>query len=215
MRAARQRSVFWLGVLGICAAAILLTGLQSRRHLALAAAGPRADDLVNEDRLAEAEALLRRALQADPGSFDLRDRLADVLLSTGRRAEALQERRQALERNPYMPQAYHALADTCDALSRYSEAARIMERYLALWPDDPRALHVLAYCRERGGQPQRALGAWRRLLRVVPGHTSAQRGIARLSPLAPAGVAPDEETAPSPAPRRWPEPDLSDPERWM
>ena len=173
---------------------------------------------MNQGRLAEAEALLRRALKADPSSFGLRDRLADVLLFTGQRSEALAQRRQALECNPYTPQAYRALADTCDVLHRYGEAAQAMEEYLALWPEDPYALHVLAYCHERAGQHRRALDAWRRLLRVVPGHISAERGIARLSTRASSGGGRSEESragppsAPaSPSSTR----NVSDADRWM
>ena len=215
----RERIACWLCVAAVCAAAVAVTGLQSRHHLALAAAGPRADELVNGGRLADAEALLRRALEAEPESFDLRDRLADVLLSTGRRDEALKERREALRRNPEMPEAYQALADTCDVLSRYEEASATMERYLARWPDDPRGLHVLAYCSERAGRPRLALDAWRRLLRIVPGHLSAQRGAARLA----TRLEGEDEPAPEDSGAEMPrltrplpvEPDLSNEERWM
>jgi tetratricopeptide (TPR) repeat protein len=217
MRAPGERVSFWLCVAFVCVSAVLATGLQSRRHLALAAAGPQADRLVNEGNPAEAEALLRRALRADPSSFDLRDRLADVLLAQGRRREALGERRRALARNPYTPEAYRALADTCDVLSRHGEAARVMERYLRIWPDDPRALHVYAYCCERAGRLRKALDAWQHLLRVVPGHLSAQRGVARVRTLlAREGAAADRPEA---APPRDPEQPmgaaLSDPGVWM
>jgi tetratricopeptide (TPR) repeat protein len=194
--------------------------MQSRRHLALSAAGPQADELVNQGRLAEAEALLRKGLRADPECFDLSDRLADVLLAQGRRGQALEEQRRTLACNPRTPEAYCALADTYDLLNLYDESARVMERYLRLWPDDARALHLFAYCCERAGRDRRALEAWRHLLQLVPNHVSARRGLARvrarLAHESPKGSPePDEVWLAVPGAPRQSERCLSNPGLWM
>ena len=143
----------------------------SVRHLALLARA-----LAKQQRLDEAEACLRHALELAPEHAVLHEDLGTVCLLANRFEEAATQLRQAVALAPDAPQAHKKLGTALAALGRGEEADGHFE---AFFDRDPRAgkvaegaLHLQA------GRYQEAAQCLREVLKAHPQDVSAMRHLA-------------------------------------
>ena len=92
----------------------------------------------------EAEALLRKIVQAEPAQVGAWTRLTVVLLRQDRLEEAIAACRQALELDPNLPAVRHNLSFALLKLGRFAEAETEARQALALQSDYGRARYTLA-----------------------------------------------------------------------
>jgi tetratricopeptide (TPR) repeat protein len=104
----------------------------AREALRCAGAGVR---LVQEGRVAEGIALLRRSVQLNPGVATAQHDLGAALLAARRVEEAIEPFRAALRLRPGYASAHHALAQIFDALDRQAKAMAHYQAAVALKPD--------------------------------------------------------------------------------
>jgi tetratricopeptide (TPR) repeat protein len=90
-------------------------------------------------RDAEAEALLRRALERAPDSADLRYALGLALVRLGRHAGALPELERAAALAPELRRYALALALLLEERGQRARALQVLEGILARWPQDAEA----------------------------------------------------------------------------
>src|SRR5262249_28767766 len=96
--------------------------------------------LHEEGRLAQAEALYRQILTAEPHHFDAQHLLGMLCLQQGRTEEALVLVIAALQARPNDPHALSTYGVVLHKLRRYEEAVAICDEALIAWPDFPDAL---------------------------------------------------------------------------
>lgn len=97
----------------------------------------RAAEALRAGRVAEAEALLTRVLEADPGHLPARYQRARARARAGRWDEAAADYRAVLDRKPESAPSWRGLAEACEALGQPGEAFAAYRRALALQPGDP------------------------------------------------------------------------------
>ncbi len=116
-----------------------------------------ADALVRQTRITgnaglalEAEAALRRALIADPGSYDANRELGSLLLSQHRFREAIAVGEKNRDARPYDPLNYGVIGDGHLELGEYQQAFDAFDKMMALRPSAAAYARV-AYARELQG----------------------------------------------------------------
>lgn len=107
---------------------------------------------------ARAEALFRRAIDVDPGSWLARENLAALLEAQGRFQEAVEHRTVSLEvmrrhersaEAAQIPMTAGALARDLALLGRYDEAGKYLQLALEYAPNDPAVLAVVEEVQRR------------------------------------------------------------------
>ncbi|MFP3942736.1 MAG: tetratricopeptide repeat-containing sulfotransferase family protein [Alphaproteobacteria bacterium] len=88
--------------------------------------------LVHLGRPAEAESLLRKAVEAEPDQIGFRLNLAECLEATGRFAEAAREIERVVSTNPQFARGWEKSGDISVALEDQAEAAKAYSRALQL-----------------------------------------------------------------------------------
>jgi hypothetical protein len=111
--------------------------------------------LGKENRLDEAEALLRRAIESDPSSYAAHYNLGVALERAGKFDEAVERFRRAIDLRPDRAEPLTALSTALQHLQRSAEAIDISRRAVALQPDDAEAHGVLAQHLLRAGEFKR------------------------------------------------------------
>lgn len=123
-------------------------------------------------RFAEAEALLRRMVQARPGHPEAHEMLGVVLAQGGRPSEAIECFDRAIALRPDSAGARHNRAQALFTLGRTADARAELERAVAQKPDFAAAWNllgnVLAAQHDPGAEP-----AYRRALTLRPDHPEA------------------------------------------
>ena len=138
-----------------------------------------------QNRLDDAAALYRRAVAADPTSFEAHLSLGLLLARQGKLTEARPELAQATTLDPgaagleLKARAWRALAEI-DRDSSPSEASSDLLEALKLSPETPADTLLAAGLAERSGQPDAAEAAYRRLLAKEPNSLPAQAGLAQI-----------------------------------
>lgn len=127
-------------------------------------------------RFAEAEAVLRRALEG-LDEANTRYDLAYVLDRTGRLAEAVAEYQHALDRNPNHKDALNNLGVAFVREGRLNEAARQFERLLATDPENADAHTNLGVVLLTQGARDQAVHEFGEALKVNPDHALAREGL--------------------------------------
>ncbi len=134
----------------------------------------RAARLVREGAFAEAEVLLREAVQADPDSVVVRTNFGTALSNLGRDAEALMQFHEALRIEPDHTQAHYNVAVL---LSRFGHEERAVAHYrdaLNGREDFQEAHRNLAQSLRRLGRFEEAEQHLGRLVELDPGHAEAR-----------------------------------------
>ena len=124
-------------------------------------------------RLADAEALYRQILSAQPDHAEALHYFGVIAHQVGRHDLAIDLIRQALALHPDNPIAHSNLGEACRALNRLDEAAASFRRALQLQPDYPDAENNLGNVLRSQGQLDEAVAAYRRALSSRPDFTKA------------------------------------------
>ncbi len=135
--------------------------------------------LQDAGRLADAEALYRQVLDADPHEANAKYRLAVVCQMQGRNAEAIDHYRQLLQIKPESPKvhnnlglAYAAQGQPADALASYQAAIRLK-------PDFAEAFNNLGNLHSSGGASDQAVIAYRHAVALKPHYSAAWINLGR------------------------------------
>lgn len=138
-----------------------------------------------QNRLDEAVALYRRAIEADPKSLESHLSLGLLLARQGKPSEARPELAAATELDPgpagpaLKARAWRALAQI-DRTGNATEASSDLLEALKLSPETPADTLLAADLAEATGQYENAEAAYRRLLVKDPNSATANAGIAHL-----------------------------------
>lgn len=135
--------------------------------------------LVGLQRYAEAESVLRRALDGLDDA-DTRYDLALVLNRGGRFAEAIAEYRRALDRHPNHAGALNNLGVALARQGRLEEATRQFGRLVAIDPENADAHTNLGALLLSQGAHDRAAREFRAALQVNPDHALAREGLQKV-----------------------------------
>lgn len=122
-----------------------------------------------QDRLHEAAALHRRAIEINAAYPDAHNNLGAVLRDLGRHEEAALSFRRALALNDRFPLAHNNLGITLLARGRATEAVAAHRRALELAPDFAEAHAALGHALVALRQSEPAVAAFRRVLELEPG----------------------------------------------
>src|SRR5262245_27431148 len=126
-----------------------------------------------QGQLAQAEALYRQILQAQPGHFDARHMLGVIRYQQGRSAEALELVEAALKLNPGSARALSNQGLILYALRRYPEALASFDKALAIEPASVDALNNRGNTLQRLKRNEEALTCFDQVLALVPDHIEA------------------------------------------
>jgi len=128
-------------------------------------------------RLAEAEALYRQILMAQPGQPDALHLLGVVAQQSGRPEIAVELIRQALNVTPQHVAAHFNLGNALRDLGRLEDAADAYRRATELQPDYAQAHHNLGSALAKLGRFDEAIGAFRRAIDLQPDYASAHNNL--------------------------------------
>jgi predicted Zn-dependent protease len=138
-----------------------------------------------QNRLEDAAALYRRAVEANPASFEARVEFGLLLARQGKLAEARPELAAATQLDPGVAgsgakaRAWRALAQI-DRESDPAEASSDLLQALKLSPETAADTLLAAELADKAGQPETAEAAYRRLLAADPKSAPANAGLAHL-----------------------------------
>ncbi len=141
-----------------------------------------ADALTAADRLGEAEAVLRRALEVHAEDPGLWDRLLSVL-ERRRDTEAIVAARAARRRvEPFAAESRAADARALFGAGRRPEALALLDEATAVAPERPELWEAQGDLRHRAGETAAAVAAWERALALEPQRAAVARYLAFLDP---------------------------------
>lgn len=130
-----------------------------------------------EGRLAQAEALYRQILAAQPKHADALHLLGLIAHQLGRHGRALDLIRQAIAIDPNYPAAHCNLGEACRALGWLDEAIANYRRAIDLKPDYPEAHNNLGAALAGKCRLDEAIAAYRQALKVKPGFPEAYNNL--------------------------------------
>jgi TolB-like protein len=107
--------------------------------------------------LPAARASAERALQLNPGSFDVQQSYATAQSSLGNHEAAIAAAKKMIELDPLAPQAYIGLSGSLLAARQYDNAEAAARRAVQLAPDRPTVHSQLGYALLLLGRPDEAL----------------------------------------------------------
>jgi tetratricopeptide (TPR) repeat protein len=113
--------------------------------------------LVAMGQLAEAEAVLKEVLQAEPYNKEALFVQGEIDLARGRNGEALRRYREAVRRYPDDRRLLLSLALVSLSLNDYRNAQGYIDRAMAAHPDDYRVYYYAAWLDARRGDVRRAV----------------------------------------------------------
>ena len=117
-----------------------------------------------------AEALLQRAIEADPNCASAHDCYGNALAATGRHREATRQFDLALELDPLSYPIIGNAALCAHRAREFTKAAQYFERGISLNPELPMGHALRALTAMQMGQPDVALAAARRAVEIYPDH---------------------------------------------
>lgn len=140
----------------------------------------RAVALMRQERIPEAEAELRAALEANPGYIDAHHRLGDLLRDQGDPQGALQHYQAVVQQRPDRTDLMMKAAVILLDLQEWSTAEAVLEQVERIVPDSPDAYFERGRALVELGRPEQALTSIDRALELAPDNARAwvNRGIA-------------------------------------
>ena len=135
-------------------------------------------NLIQQGKLAEAEAGYRQALARNPGDAEALTNLGVVLQLQGRLDEAEDGYRRALALQPALAVAHNNLGVVLQALDRLDEAILSFRRAAALRPNYQDALNGLGVALQAQGRIGEALACFRQVLELRPDHAETRVNLA-------------------------------------
>jgi predicted TPR repeat methyltransferase len=148
--------------------------------LTLEEATATAVQLLNEGRLAQAEALLQAVISADAQSADAHHFLGVLRAKQGRGDDAIQLIRRALELVPEYADAWNNLGLLLRAIPNYSAALDAFDKAVKYGPHLLPAHLSRARLHRRAGRFDEALATFRRALEIDPTLPEAHQAIGNL-----------------------------------
>ena len=136
--------------------------------------------LLREGRTAEAEALFRQALDAEPGNSDAQYLLGIIAFESGRAEEAGRLIGDSTHNNPSNPDAYVYLGHLAKQGGDLNLAEAHYRRAVELAPEYPLALNNLGNALRENKRIDEALGAYERAIEVDPAYVSALTNLGNL-----------------------------------
>jgi predicted TPR repeat methyltransferase len=131
---------------------------------------------------AQAEAICRQVLAAEPDNADAHNTLGIALYGQGKIMEAGYSFRRAIYFRHDFTDAVYNLAKACYAQENWDEAARLLERSLKLKEPDALVLEALARLyHTRLAKPDKALHCYRQCLTLDPGNADVRFRVEALS----------------------------------
>jgi predicted O-linked N-acetylglucosamine transferase (SPINDLY family) len=128
-------------------------------------------------RLAEAEALYRQIIAAQPEHAEAWHHLGVIAHQVGRDDLAVEWIRRAIGLRPNHAAAHCNLGEACRATRRFDEAIAAFQRALELAPDYPEAHNNLGAALKAQGQLDQAIAAYRRALALQPKFPEARNNL--------------------------------------
>jgi len=128
-------------------------------------------------RLAEAEALYRQVLAAQPNHADALHYLGVIANQAGRHELAVEWIRRAIALQPNDPAAHNNLGNAHRDRGQFSEAVAAYRRALQLKPDLTEAQSNLGNALRDRGQLDEAIAAYRRAVELKPDHAEAYNNL--------------------------------------
>ena len=129
--------------------------------------------LLKRQRLDEAAACYRRAIDLRPDFSEIHSNLGYVLRKQGRLNEAVACLRRAVDLAPHNPKAHYNLGEAVEKQGRLEEAATCYRKVIDLQPDVPEAHNNLGFA--LGGQDQldEAIACLRRAIAIRSNYSQA------------------------------------------
>ncbi len=124
-------------------------------------------------KLAEAEAVLRKALAAFPDDPEALTNIANVLLREGRPGDAAVALQRSLEKDPDSPEALQTLARARAALGNAADGIEAVRSAIRVKPDFALGYNTLGNLLQSSGDAAGAERAFRRTLELDPGYAEA------------------------------------------
>lgn len=140
----------------------------------------RAQQLIRDERFAEAQAAMTALVSADPGNVVARGSLATVLLRTGDRDGALRLHREIIELDPRREKSYFAAARILAERGESEEARALLEAAVEMRPRNPAAYSSLAELEVRNERFEEAEELFHKSLDLDPAHATAVTGLSDL-----------------------------------
>lgn len=131
-------------------------------------------------RYADAENLLRRAIELDPAFTPARANLALVLYRTNRAAEALEQLQQVTAEDPENLGHANLAAAANGRIGSFDAALALYEKVLAQAPDQPRVWMSYGHMLKTVGRQADGIAAYRRAIALMPGLGEAWWSLANL-----------------------------------
>jgi protein O-mannosyl-transferase len=136
--------------------------------------------LIAADRLAEAEAALRRAIEAMPQVAEFQLGMAALLETQGQAVKAEQLLREMVNRHPKLPQARRSLADFLMLHDRPAEAEVQYVAAVKLQRPDAKVLRAYAAALSKQGKNAEAIRQLEAALNLEPKHAQTNFELAEL-----------------------------------
>ncbi len=128
-------------------------------------------------QLAEAEAIYRQILAAEPSHSGALHYLGVLAHHVGRHELAVELMRQALAINPNFPEAYCNLGNALIDQGQMDGAIGAFRQAIALKPNFPEAYHNLGLALRGKGQLDEAIAAYRQAIILKPNYPEAQSNL--------------------------------------
>jgi tetratricopeptide (TPR) repeat protein len=134
----------------------------------------------------KAQALLRKAVAADPANTDAHLKLGQLHTRAKTYAQAIEHYQTAIRLNPQSAEAYFNLGYIYDSIGMYASAEEMMEQVVALKPAyQDKALFNLAVVRQKIGKRQESLAALEAAVAIRPDNQKAQAYLKELRAVDP------------------------------
>jgi protein O-mannosyl-transferase len=133
--------------------------------------------LADDERLEEAIAQYRKALEIDPDYAEAHTNLGMALAACGRLNEAIASYLKALEINPNVAKAHNNLGNALDSSGKPDEAMPHFERAVELDPNLAEARNSLGNALREHGRVDEAMLQYEKALEIRPDYDSAHNNL--------------------------------------
>jgi tetratricopeptide (TPR) repeat protein len=127
----------------------------------------RADDLVLQGQYIEALDMYREAIELDPYSSQIWNRLGIAQMKVGRFPDAVESFQKAIDIDPYYTVAWKNKGDALQAQEQYQAAIDSYDRALAINANDLYTLYEKGVCLQKMGRPDRAMEIYNEVVRLA------------------------------------------------
>jgi len=127
----------------------------------------RADDLVLQGQYNEALDMYKKAIELDPYSSQIWNRLGKVQMKVGRFPDAVESFQKALTIDPYDTTAWKNKGDALQAQEQYQAAIDSYDKGLAIYANDLYTLYEKGVCLQKMGRPDKAMEVYNEVVRLA------------------------------------------------